>query len=72
MIIYIFSDGDPIYKEQFAPAIADVDDENCVGKGLLQIWTFGPKATLLPKGWSRSSGKTLKLEFVQHFAADVF
>ena len=24
-----------------------------------------------PKGWSRSSGKTLKLEFVQHFAADV-
>ena len=50
MIIYIFSDGDPIYKEQFAPAIADVDDENCVGKGLLQIWTFGPKATLLPKG----------------------
>ena len=49
MIIYIFSDGDPIYKEQFAPAIADVDDENCVGNSLLQIWTltFGPKATLL-------------------------
>ena len=28
---------------------ADVDDENCVGNSLLQIWTltFGPKATLL-------------------------
>ena len=29
--------------------VADVDDENCVGNSLLQIWTltFGPKATLL-------------------------
>ena len=27
--------------------IADVDDENRVGNSLLQIWTFGPKATLL-------------------------
>ena len=27
--------------------VADVDDENRVGNSLLQIWTFGPKATLL-------------------------
>ena len=32
-----------------AVTVADVDDENCVGNSLLQIWTltFGPKATLL-------------------------
>ena len=43
--------------------VADVDDENRVGNSLLRIWKlrFGPKAT----------GKTLKLEFVQHFAAEV-
>ena len=29
--------------------VADVDDEDCDGNSLLQIWklTFGPKATLL-------------------------
>ena len=27
--------------------VADIDDENRVGNSLLQIWTFGPKATLL-------------------------
>ena len=29
--------------------VADVDNEDCVGNSLLQIWTltFGPKATLL-------------------------
>ena len=27
--------------------VADVDDENRVGNSLLQVWTFGPKATLL-------------------------
>ena len=26
--------------------VADVDDENRVGNSLLQIWPFGPKATL--------------------------
>ena len=26
--------------------VADADDENRVGNSLLQIWTFGPKATL--------------------------
>ena len=32
-----------------AITVAHVDDENCVGNSLLQIWTltFGPKATLL-------------------------
>ena len=40
--------------------VADVDDENLVGNILLQIWTM-----------TFGSGKTLKLEFVQHFAADV-
>ena len=27
--------------------VADVDDVGRVGNSLLQIWTFGPKATLL-------------------------
>ena len=27
--------------------VTDVDDEDRVGNSLLQIWTFGPKATLL-------------------------
>ena len=27
--------------------LADVDTEDHVGNSLLQIWTFGPKATLL-------------------------
>ena len=36
-------------KHVEAVTVADVDDENCVGNSLLQIWTltFGPKATLL-------------------------
>ena len=56
--------------------VADVDAEDNVGNSLLQIWelTFGP-SDFEHKGWSRfwswGSGKILKLDFVQHFAADV-
>ena len=60
----------------------DVDAEDHVGNSLLQIWklTFGPKLNFCsdfdhkgwPRFWSWSSGKILKLEFVQHFAADVW
>ena len=58
--------------------VADVDDEERVGNSSLQIWelTFGQKAKLLVRLWaqgfrSRSVGKILQLEFVQHFTADV-
>ena len=41
--------------------VADVDDEDCVGNSLLQIWNlrFGHKAKLLAQG----SVKILKLRF---------
>ena len=41
--------GDANSKLVEVVTVANVDDENCVGNSLLQIWTltFGPKATLL-------------------------
>jgi len=56
--------------------VADVDSEDHVGNSLLQIWelTFDP-SDFEHKGWSRfwiwKFSKILKLELVQHFAADV-
>ena len=60
--------------------VADIDAEDRVGNSLL-IWelTFGQELNFCSdvehKGWSRfrsrSVGKILKLEFVQHFTANV-
>ena len=61
--------------------VADVDDEDRVGNSLWQIWKlkFGHKVKLLFR--LRAQGlikilklkfrQDLKLQFVQHFAADV-
>ena len=48
-------------------ADVDVDDENCVGNNLLQIWklSFGHKAKLFSQGLV----KILKLKFRQDFKA---
>ena len=57
--------------------IADVDAEDHVGNCLL-IWelAFGHKSSTFVGCWSRfrswSLGKILKLEFFQHFVADVW
>ena len=56
--------------------VADVDSEDHVGNSLLQIWelTFGPKSKIfqtLSKILKLKFSKILKLELVQHFAADV-
>ena len=61
--------------------VAHVDDEDRVGNSLLQIrkLTFGPKAKLLFRLLAQGFVKILKLklrqilklEFVQHFDADV-
>ena len=61
--------------------VVDVDAEDNVGNSLLQIWelTFGSKAKLLFRLWAQGLVKILKLkfrqdlklQFVQHFAADV-
>ena len=52
--------------------VAYVDAEDHVGNSLL-IWelTFGHKTNLLFRLWAQGLVKILKLEFVQHFAADV-
>ena len=43
--------------------VVDVDDEDCVGNSLLQIWKlrFGHKAKLLFRLWSQGLVKILKL-----------
>ena len=43
--------------------VADVDDENCVGNSLLQIWklSFGHKAKLLLRFRAQGLVKILKL-----------
>ena len=52
--------------------VADVDAEDHVGNSLL-IWelTFGHKINLLFRLRAQGLVKISKLEFVQHFAADV-
>ena len=52
--------------------VADVDDEDRVGKSLLQIWKlrFGHKAKILFK-FSAQGLVSLKLKFGHYFAADV-
>ena len=61
--------------------IVDVDDEDCVGNSLLQIWKlrFGHKDKLLFRLWAQGLFKIsklkfrqdLKLEFGHYFAADI-
>ena len=61
--------------------VADIDAEDNVGNSLLQILklTFGPKSKLLFRLFAQGLVKILKLkfrqdlklQFVQHFAADV-
>ena len=61
--------------------VADADAEDDVGNSLLQIWelTFGSKAKFLYRLWAQALVKIfklrfrqdLKLQFVQHFAADI-
>ena len=52
--------------------VADVDDENCVGNSLLQIWRlrFGHKAKLLFR--LPAQGLSLKKKFRKDFEADVW
>ena len=53
---------------------ADVDDENCVGNSLLQIWKlrFGPKGKLLFRISAQGLFKSLRLEFRQDFEAEIW
>ena len=53
--------------------VVTIADDDRVGNNLLQIWKlrFGQKAKLLFRLWAQGLVKILKLEFVQHFAADV-
>ena len=47
--------------------VADVDDEDCVGNSLLQIWKlrFGHKVKLLFRLWAQGLFKNFKLKFRQ-------
>ena len=54
--------------------VADVDDENCVGNSLLQIWKlrFDHKAKLLFRLLAQGLVKILKLKFRQDFEMKVW
>ena len=60
-------DADSNLVEVFT--VADVDDEDRVGKSLLQIWKlrFGHKAKLLLRFRAQGLVKILKLKFRQDF-----
>ena len=49
-----------------AVTVADVDDENCVGNSLLQIWKlgFGHKATLLFRLSAQGLVRSLKMKLM--------
>ena len=51
--------------------VVDVDDEDCVGNSLLQIWelAFGPKAKLLFRLEFQGLVKIMKLKFRLYFEA---
>ena len=57
-----------------AVTVADVDDENCVGNSLLQIWKliFGHKAKLLFRLSAQGLIRSLKLKFRRDFEAEVW
>ena len=54
--------------------VADVDDEDCIGKSLLQIWELRivHKAKLLFRLSAQGLVRSLKLKFRQDFEAEVW
>ena len=54
-------------------SVADVDDEDCVGNSLFQIWKlrFGHKAKLLFRLSAQGLVRSLKLKFRRYFEAEV-
>ena len=65
-------DADSNLVEVFT--VADVDDEDRVGKSLLQIWKlrFGCKAKLLFRLSAQGLVRSLKLKFRQDFEDEVW
>ena len=54
--------------------VVDVDDEDCIGNSLLQIWElrFGHKAKLLFRLSAQGLVRSLKLKFRRDFEAEVW
>ena len=65
--------GDTNSKLVDIVTVANVDDEDCVGNSLLQIWElrFGHKAKLLFRLQAQGLAKIIKLKLGQDFEAGV-
>ena len=61
-------------KTYWGITVANVDDEDCVGNSLMQIWKlrFGHKAKLLFRLSAQGLVRSLKLKFRRDFEAEVW